>query len=216
MGGIIVIFLVLSSLTPNQPISKKFSFKLVIVIMLLSTFFVYPLIKMNQVPSMTVLRSKAALGETTTFGIITFLILLYFIILSALILEIETPLRSERCHTKKNFVNFLRKSGNNNYTKARAGDKDCQRIFMRPSLPLHYNILLEFWVHFRFMPNSPDLNRFILNISLHLLLRGKILFYCRDYTRSVIRMSSSVDPHKWGLRILPIHLPSFVPRNVLL
>lgn len=85
---------------------------------------------------------------------------------------------------------------------------------MRPAVSFHYDLLLEFRVHFRDLFGCTDLNRTFPDIPLYSFCIGKVQFYCPNYTRKLIWMSNSLYPYKWGFHIFCIYLPSFISRCV--
>lgn len=109
-GGILIMFMILSSISPNEKSYKmKISKFAIIVIILVS---VIP--RMKEFPRRTnIPQTKRILTSGVFYQIITIVILLYFFSSININKREGYSIRSFQCYCQSNFVNYYKKSNNN-------------------------------------------------------------------------------------------------------
>lgn len=101
-GGILMMFIILSSILPNEPAKKIKNFIIIIVIFIATTPFMAYASRTTFIPSTKwFLTSSPILWGTIT------LVSAYFLSFITILSKNKSSLRSRTCQRTKNFVNFL-------------------------------------------------------------------------------------------------------------
>lgn len=103
-GGILLIFIILSSIIPNEKSIKIKTLKLLTLISI--TIILYTISIKIQTQKSNFNQIKRFLTSTIRISLIIVLILLYFFNTARIIKIEESPIRSLLCWKKNNFVNY--------------------------------------------------------------------------------------------------------------